>query len=189
MKQPKLILALAAAAMMTACSTNYTPVETFTEADDPIALTAEQEAAWDNVSKTLNAGWGTPELHYSRSTVPTTNNDTFHITAWRGERASAQLLIWTAEGINGAETTIAPFKGEAGTLPTDIAEAYFVRYTIADEQLYSFKQGGPTVIMPDMLDTLSTFDIAARTTRPVWVSLQVPADAAPGVYKSTVTVK
>ena len=79
MKQPKLLLSLAAALMMTACAGDYTPVETFTEAADPVALTAEQQAAWGNVSKTLNAGWGSANLHYSRSTVPTTDNNTQQI--------------------------------------------------------------------------------------------------------------
>ena len=189
MKQPKLFLSLAAALMMTACASDYTPVETFTEADDPVALTAEQQAAWGNVTKTLNGGWGSADLHYSRSQVPATlNQETFQMTAWRGERVSAQLLLWTAEGVEGVEYEIADFKGEAGTLPASIAEAHFVRYTIADVQNYNFKKGGPTVLMPDMLDNLEKFDMEAQTTRPVWILVTVPADATPGTYKSSITI-
>ena len=189
MKQPKHFYSLVAALMFVACSTDYTPVETFTEADDPVALTAEQEAAWSAVSKTLNGGWGSPDLRYSRSAVPTTlPEQSFSLTAWRGERASAQLLLWTAEGAEGVECEIAPFKGDGATLPASIAEARFVRYTIADVQNYNFKKGGPTVIMPDMLDSLQRFDMAAKSTRPVWITVTVPADAKPATYKSTITI-
>ena len=190
MKQPSLFLSAIASLLFAACATDYTPVETFTEADDPVALTSEQEAAWGEVSKTLNGGWGCPDLRYSRSAVPATlDMESYRITAWRGERASAQVLLWSAEGAAGVECEIAPFKGDAGSLPASIAEARFVRYTIADEQNYNFKKGGPAVLMPDMLDSLSTFDMAARTTRPVWLTVTVPASAQPGLYKSSITIK
>jgi hypothetical protein len=121
--------------------------------------------------------------------VPTAlNQDAYHLTAWRGERTSAQLLLWTAEGAQGVECEIADFKGEAGSLPASIAEAHFVRYTVADVQNYNFKKGGPTVLMPDMLDTLEKFDMEAKTTRPVWILVTVPADVAPGTYKSSITI-
>ena len=183
-----LIMAVAVGSMA-ACSAPYTPVETFAEADDPVALTAEQSAAWEGVTKTLNGGWGCLDLRYSRSEVPTTLDvDTYRVTAWRGERASAQILLWTAEGADGVECEVAPFKGDGATLPASIAETRFVRYTIADEQNYNFKKGGPTVLMPDMLDTLARFDMAPRTARPVWVSIAVPQDAAAGIYSSTITI-
>ena len=57
----KFFYTLLAAAAMTACGGNYVPVETFAEADDPVALTAEQQAAWDGVSTKLNAAWGCPD--------------------------------------------------------------------------------------------------------------------------------
>ena len=143
-----LIMAVAVGSMA-ACSAPYTPVETFAEADDPVALTAEQSAAWEGVTKALNGGWGCLDLRYSRSEVPTTLDvDTYRVTAWRGERASAQILLWTAEGADGVECEVAPFKGDGATLPASIAETRFVRYTIADEQNYNFKKGGPTVLMP-----------------------------------------
>ena len=184
----KFFYTLLAAAAMTACGGNYVPVETFAEADDPVALTAEQQAAWDGVSTKLNAAWGCPDSQYARSIVPEKTHDAFKLIVWKGERASAQIVLWSAADINGVECKVGEFKGEAAVMPASIAETHFVRYTLADEQLYNFKKGGPEVIAPDMLDTLSRFDMAARQTRPVWVSLAIPSDAAAGVYKSEVTV-
>ncbi len=190
MKQPvRLLLAVAAAASFAACNGNYTPVATFAEADDPVALSVEAAEAWAQTSKSLNGAWGCPDLHYSRSEVPTPlDMETFKLTTWRGERASAQILLWSPTGADGVVCEVAPFKADGATLPASIAETRFVRYTIADEQLYNFKKGGPTVLAPDMLDTLDRFDMAERTTRPVWLTVNVPSDAQPGIYHSSVTI-
>ncbi len=190
MKQPlRLLLAVAVAASVAACNGNYTPVDTFAEADDPVALSPEAAAKWDAVGKGLKGDWGCPDLRYSRSEVPTPLGvEAFHFTVWRGERASAQILLWTASGAEGVECEVAPFESDGSTLPASIAQTRFVRYTIADEQLYDFKAGGPTVLVPDMLDTLERYDMAARSTRPVWLTVNVPSDAKPGLYHSTVTI-
>ena len=185
----KFFYSLMVAAALTACCGEYVPVDTFVEAEDPVALTEEQEAAWDGVSKKLNAAWGCPDSQYARSIVPEkVCNKPFHLTVWKGERASAQVVVWTAEGLDGVECKVGDFKSEVGTMPASIAEARFVRYTLADEQTYKFKKGGPEVIAPDMLDSLSRFDVDARTARPVWISLQIPADAAAGTYAAEVEV-
>ena len=185
----KFFYSLMAAAALVACSGEYVPVDTFIEAEDPVALTEEQEAAWDGVSKKFNAAWGCPDSQYARSIVPEkVSQNPFQLTVWKGERASAQVVVWTAEGLDGVECKVGDFKSASGTMPASIAEARFVRYTLADEQIYSFKQGGPEVIAPDLLDTLSRFDVEARTARPIWISLQIPADAAAGVYTANVEV-
>ena len=55
--------------IMTGCK-EYVPVETFVEAEDPVALTSEQKAAWADVSTKLNVAWGSPDVQYARSIVP-----------------------------------------------------------------------------------------------------------------------
>ena len=44
------------------------------------------------------------------------------------------------------------------------------------------------MLVPDMLDSLSSIYMAARTARPVWVSINVPQDAKPGLYKTNVEI-
>ena len=185
----KFFYSLMATAVLTACNGEYVPIDTFVEPEDPVALTSEQQVAWDGVSKKLNAAWGTPDNQYARSIVPeNVCQDPFRLTVWKGERASAQIVLWTSKGLDGVECKVSDFKSSVGTMPASIAEAHFVRYTLADEQNYKFKKGGPEVIAPDMLDSLSRFDIKARTTRPVWISLQIPSDAVVGIYTAEVVV-
>lgn len=181
--QKTLLLLVAATAV--AC-TEYVPVETYAEADDPVALTAEDEAAWGAVSSNFNAAWGDADCRYSRSLVPQTADvETLKITLWRGEKGQAQALVWTPEGLNGVECSFADFKSKETTMPASVAKTFFVRYTLADQFLPT-KVGA--VLMADMLDTIERFDMAAKTTRPVWVTLDIPEDAQPGIYTSELTI-
>jgi hypothetical protein len=43
-------------------------------------------------------------------------------------------------------------------------------------------------LMPDRFEKFDRFDVPAKTARPVWISLNVPADAAAGNYKGTIDV-
>ena len=178
-------LTLAVVAAMTACA-EYQPVETFVEPDDPVALTDEQVAEWGTVEAGLNAAWGDADYHYSRSVVPQPADDqNLHLTLWKGEKGSAQLLLWSAEAVNGIECKFKPFRSAAGTMPADIAQARFVRYTLSDDVL---KDGRPAILAPDMLDNLDRFDMAEKSVRPVWVTFEIPEDVEAGIYKSEIIV-
>lgn len=170
-------------------SSENTRVKTYQEVSDPTPLTVQQQAAWDHVSKGLNAMWGDIDMRHSRSIVPDSKaKGTNSLSAWRGERCAAELLLWTAEDVDGVSCEVAEFKAENGnSLPGTIATPYFVRYTIGGAPLS--QENGEKILVPDMLDTIPTFDIAARTVRPVWISVDVPRDAAPGEYVSEVKVK
>ena len=66
------------------------PVATFTEADDPVALTADEVVEWESVAEGLNGAWASADLRYSRSRVPEVEAiENLPLVAWRGERASA----------------------------------------------------------------------------------------------------
>lgn len=183
-----LFMAAMTFAMLSCGSSDYV-TDTFAEADDPVALTPEEEAAWNQTGNKLNAAWGSPDFHYSRSLVPEVQDtDVCQLSAWKGERVSAQILLWSPEAKNGVTCTVANFKSDASVLPSSIAEARFVRYTLADKKMKKYKRGEQPVLSPDMLDSLSVFDMDARTTRPVWITINVPQDAEAGVYRTKVTV-
>ena len=176
------MLAFLALAFFGCQEQKYVPVTTFQEAEDPVAISTEAENLWNQAGKQLNGTWGSIDWRYSRSEVPQVSADKpCALAAWRGEKASAQLLLWAAEGANGVTCHIDDFKADNVSLPSTIAQARFVRYTLADINSPEFKKGGPSVLMPDMLDSLSRFDMAPRTTRPVWITIQVPQDAVAGV--------
>jgi hypothetical protein len=155
-------------------------------------LSDEAKAAWDGVKSGLNAAWGTPNLVYSRSEVPQNLASTYATTAWRGERASAQLVLWTVADLEGVECEVSDFRADGAKLPSSIAEAHFVRYTIADKSGEECRcarpNGHPAILQADMLDNVASLDVAAKSARPVWISIAVPQDAKAGLYKATVKV-
>ena len=184
------VTAVAATLLAASCGGNTTPVETFAEAADPVAA---DSTAWDGVKKGLNAMWGSTDRLYGRSVPPSEQGPkSIRLTAWRGERVSAQAVLWSASGAAGIVCTAGDFTSDAATLPASIATARFVRYTIADKSdpkcICPRPKDHPAVLQPDMLDSLSRFDMAARTTRPVWITVNVPADAPAGIYRSHITV-
>lgn len=167
---------------------------TFVEADDPVALTAAQKAQWETVSGKLNAAWGDTDIAYQRSVVPTgLSSEPYRLTVWKGERASALVVMWSAKAKKCVECEVGDFIADGAQLPSSIASTHFVRYTLGDQQTpefmrtHRYKKGKtPAVLAPDMLDSLSSLYMEARTARPVWISINVPQDAKPGLYKTEV---
>lgn len=167
-------------------------VVTFCEAEDPIALTTEQLQQWAEVKGGVNAQWASADYVYSRSVVPENLSQTLSVAGWQGENVSAQLLVWSAEDLDGVRCEISDFRADNASLRSDIATPHFVRYTLADVQdkscLCGRANGHPAMLQADMLDNLESFDVAARTVRPVWITIAIPQDAVAGVYNAKVKI-
>ena len=73
-----------------------------------------------------------------------------------------------------------------------IAQARFVRYVLTDIFEpgcgYRKPEDFPSSLSPDMLDSLSCFNLEAKTARPVWLTFDIPADAQPGLYAGAVNI-
>ena len=193
MKFRSLFMALLSAAFMVGCAEQLPPVETFAEAEDPTPLTAEEQAEWDNVKSGLNGAWATIDSLYSRSIVPQVAPvKTLRLSGWKGERLSAQILLWSKDAADGVRVELEPLKGDKMEVSAERIQARFVRYTLADKSdahcLCNRKTDHPAVLVPDMLDSLSHFDMAAQTVRPVWLTVYLPMFMDSGVYKSKVTI-
>jgi hypothetical protein len=190
MKRTLLLVSAVAAMLFAGCESKKVEVTTFKEAADPVVLSEEAKAAWNEVKSGLNVAWGTPDFVYSRSEVPQGLTPTYATTAWRGEKVSAQLVLWTAYDFKAVECEVSDFKSGDNTLPSSIASTHFVRYTIADKSAKECRcgrpNGHPAILQADMLDNLAAFDIEPKSVRPVWVSVAIPQDAKPGIYKATV---
>jgi hypothetical protein len=84
------------------------------------------------------------------------------------------------------ECEFTSFRSGEHILESGIAQARFVRYVLTDVFApgcgYRKPEDFPASLAADMLDTLSCFDLEAKTARPVWLSFEIPAEATPGVY-------
>ena len=167
----------------------YKPVATFAELEaEPLA--EEAVAAWSAVPEGLNAAWGNIDIQYLRDFVPEVElADTCRITGWRGERVSAQILLWSHDAVCGVECRPRNLRAQGGVIPKSAVMTRFVRYTLADEQTYRFEKSGESYLAPDMLDTLPRFDMGACSVRPVWVTIDIPRDAKAGIYRGEIVVR
>jgi hypothetical protein len=142
----------------------------------------------------LNVSFGNIDTRYAKSSVPAIEKTTAWTgCGWRGERVSAQVVLWSAIDIEQIECKFSTFVSSVGTLKADIAQARFVRYVLTDIFEpgcgYRKPEDFPVSLSPDMLDTLKYFNLEANTVCPVWLSFDIPSDAKPGVYSGTLTIQ
>jgi len=145
--------------------------------DDEIA----GRLAWTIPTPGLHGNWGSVDERYSRDELPKLDENPTRWTglAWRGERLSAQLVLWTATGANQVRFEAAPFRNDQGDeLPAGCVQPRFVRYVLAEG-----------LLQPDVLDDAEHLDMAPRSVRPIWVSVNVPYNASPGRYTSPLTIR
>ena len=161
---------------------------TYTEAKDP---SPDPGADWEEVKPGLHAIVGSIDVRYQKSSIPGFPPATqWQGTAWRGEKVSAQLVLWAKDPISKVGCIFSDFISEEGQkLSSEIARARFVRYVLTDEFAGGCNKRNPedfaVSLSPDALDNAAFFDMEGNSTRPVWITMQVPADANPGVYTST----
>jgi hypothetical protein len=97
------------------------------------------------------------------------------LAAWRGERVNAQLVLRSDTSHDNLRCESAVLSAGAAAIPV---RTNFIRYTLADGK----PQG-------DILDHAPSLPLAAGANRPLWVSLDVPAEAPPGSYRGELVVR
>lgn len=129
---------------------------------------------WDALPDGLHGSMGSVDHLYVKSSLPRLQSKTNHWlgVAWRGERVHAQIVIYSKEDVRQLRFDTTPLASDSGvTLPHESLHPRFVRYVLAENKL-----------CPDILDPIKSLDMPARTSRAVWVTMNVPADAEPGRY-------
>lgn len=170
---------------------HFTVAQTYDEPQDP-APSADQD--WSAVPEGLQASVTSTDIRFVRSEIPKINHQsTWEATTWKGERTSAQLVLWSKDSLTEVNTKISDFKSDNGnSLPASIAAIHFVKYVITDvfgEGCgYRKPEDFPASLAADALDPVTSYAIKAQETRPIWVTIDVPSDAKAGTYKSTFTI-
>ena len=164
--------------------------DTYIEATDPAPDTL---ADWSKVSKKLNVSFGDIDTRYAKSSVPEIEKITAWAgSGWRGERVSAQVVLWSAADIEKVNCEFTPFVSGGNSLDAGIAQARFVRYVLTDIYGrgcgYRKPENFPVSLSPDMLDSIECMDIEAKTARPLWLTFDIPSDTKPGIYKGTLNI-
>ncbi|MBR5523446.1 MAG: DUF4091 domain-containing protein [Akkermansia sp.] len=98
-----------------------------------------------------------------------------HLSGWRGERCSAQLAASTCGGQTDAlQATCTTLTMGEHSIPARVS---MIRYTKAHGQCVA-----------DIIGTERSCPNPAGVHRGVWLQIDIPQDAAPGVYKGSVSI-
>lgn len=164
--------------------------DTFSELPDP---TNDTLSDWSKVYTGLNVSFVSTDIRYPKSVAPEiTKSMQTKLIGWKGEKLSAQILLWTEKDINQVECEFEDFVSSSASLSGDIAQARFVRYVMTDVFAegcgYRKPEDFPASLSADMLDNIDCFDIHAKTVRPVWITISIPETASAGDYKGKLLI-
>ena len=168
-------------------STNYE------EASNPIST---NPSLWVKVSAP-QVSWGSTDIRYKKeepAPIARLKKD-INLTAWKGERVSAQLVVWTPEALDNLSFIVSDLTSGKETISKDNVRTGFVRYVMTDELNKDGKGGCGYRKSSDYDSTLvadhiaSTLTVPANATQGGWISVRVPQQVKAGKYTGTVTVK
>ncbi|MEA3476998.1 MAG: DUF6067 family protein [Bacteroidota bacterium] len=158
----------------------------FPEPDNPEYI---DPALWDQVESDLHASFVSVDERYDRDIPPEiTINDSWEGVAWRGEKIHTQFLIWTNEDVPNIHWDISNLKdNEGNVLNSGSFEIRAVRYVLTDDFLtgcgYRDSDTIQAHIVADMLEPIAMLNLPARSTRPIWITVDIPENQKPGTYK------
>jgi len=166
-------------------------IETYTEADLPVL---NEDPLWENTGKGLHASFGSIDLRYARHKVPMESvvKDK-RFVAWKGEKINAQIVLWSVTNVKQVECVWEPLTNSNGdTIDASHIKTRYVRYVLSDEYGEGCgtrsKDANTVQLVGDVLDELPGMNMDPKTVRPVWISIDVPETAQPGVYTSSLKI-
>ncbi|WP_217176939.1 glycoside hydrolase domain-containing protein [Streptomyces sp. AC495_CC817] len=108
-------------------------------------------------------------------------------TAWQQDRINAQFVLWTTgERKTGVRVESVSLSGPGGAVLDDGITATLVSTVMAGRGRPSL--GKPQEPIPDVLAPVASVEMAPRSVQPIWMTVDVPADSAPGAYEGTIVV-
>ncbi|HEX9511560.1 MAG TPA: glycoside hydrolase domain-containing protein, partial [Puia sp.] len=152
--------------------------------------------AWLDQKSGLHVSFVSTDRAWFRTEAPEQQeNLLWEASGWRGERLNAQILVWspdTLEQVRVSLTNLVNAKGQS--LSSKHITLNLVRYVLSNYP-YGAKDAvcGNTpyrngYLMPDRFEPFERFELPGKTVRPVWLSIDLPAGAEPGLYTGTVVV-
>lgn len=150
-------------------------------------------------NRTFNGAVGTTDMHYVVENLfddykRVDYNETIQMkqttwkgTAWKGDRASSQLVLWTTnEEQDQVTLSISDLiSDDNNRIEASDIHVHYVKKTKAARGNPS--QGNPQEVVPDILGSSEPVNIKPFDVQPIWISIDVPRDASAGIYRGQLT--
>jgi hypothetical protein len=152
--------------------------------------------SWIKQKSGLHVAFGSTDELYLRSEVPSLGQESlmWKETGWRGERLNAQVLVWSPDTLEQIRFRISDLISTWGKiLSKDNIKLNMVRYILSNFPYGATNfdcdtQTDSSWLMPDRFESFERFDLAGRSLRPVWISLEIPRTSEPGDYNGTIEI-
>lgn len=160
---------------------------------EPRDTTPVDKEAWARFTAPLEFTWVSKDKHYGQFAAPDVKGrvaDTT-VTAWRGERIGLEALVIAGKDSGPLRVKMSNLKQGKRTVKAPGSSAAFMRYVLTTH--YNTcgypKPDLPAYTNPDMIDLPDAqVSVEANSVRPVWCTVEVPRDIAPGAYTTTVSL-
>jgi hypothetical protein len=167
---------------------HYLPEYTFDAPSEP--------GAWKKQKPGLNVSFATTDELFLRSEVPVISSESnWQGTAWKGERLNAQILVWSPDTLRQVRVEVKDLADPGNkVIKKENIKVNLVRYVLSN-----FPYGARALncgsgvadsvyLMPDRFETFERFELPGGTTRPLWVTIELPDDIDAGVYHGAIEV-
>ncbi|WP_281225515.1 DUF4091 domain-containing protein [Flavobacterium aquiphilum] len=150
---------------------------------------------WGTLKNETNVSFANSNIHYSNNRVPEiTKQNSFTANAWRGEKIHTQILLWSKTNIDKVSFKISDLINSKGDkIDSKKITASFMKYVWTDG--YFGNGCSPrnnskldSTLVADLIDTVSTVPMKARTVQPIWLNIEVPQTTATGIYNGKIEI-
>ena len=179
--------------VISVCCISFTVIKEWDLQPDPVNP-ADEISAWKTIKPGVHTGFGSTDIAYSKNIPPTGKlGESINLQGWKGERINCLLLVWSAEKKDEVIVRASPFRNSDHQLDKGITSISTVNYVLSNE----FAGGcgtrdldkSPSQMSPDLLKKANKFGINSQETKPVWIAVEIPPQAPPGVYKGNISVE
>ena len=156
-----------------------------------------QPEKWIEQKPGLHISFVSTDVAYFRSEVPELKNESlvWQYTGWKGERLNAQIIVWSPDTLNQVRFQLHDLVNAKGQiLGKNNMKLNMIRYVLSNQPYGAVVGCGDSPVnnaylMPDRFEAFERFDVPGKTVRPVWLSLNIPSDAKPGIYKGSIEIE
>ncbi|RAI98474.1 uncharacterized protein DUF4091 [Chitinophaga skermanii] len=191
----KILLATFCMAMYATAWSQNAKFGAYTELTDPVKPSRE---AWDTVISGTHVVYGTTDVRYSKTLPPQERAQGWHAVAWKGEKVHTQILVYGTEPLKDLSVELGDLADEKGNkIPRTNIKAGFLRYVLTDGLNPDGSGCGhrpdhskfDSSLVADGIDYSESIFVNANETQPIWLSVEVPANTAPGKYAGSLRIK
>lgn len=157
-------------------------------------------ALWEKQKEGVCVSWGSTNTRYSKTNVPRIKIETKkRVHGWKGEKLNAVIAIWNKSSDCDISVESTDLKFSAGNIISKKNISIgIVRYVMTDEFIREGKTScgfrknkaeWDSSLVADIIDTKQYVFLKERNTTSIWLNIQIPYDAAKGLYKGEIIVR